>query len=179
MSTVINVRSDSEPSSQPKGRCLWLRSRGDLLKTASGDLVRGLYKVRAEAPIDLVWAFHAITKAGYTYMPHTSIGGDITFSTKCSLWKLRLLWNTLNKDLHVMIETLNFANEYTGDRYFTKYWDAKTSEKKEDLAYYNSDNSDSEEEDEEFACKFCECDPNQEDHLEDCEALQPVKEYVN
>ena len=147
MSTVINVSSDSMPStppSRPTGRCMWLRSRGDLSKTVSGDLVRGLYKVRAEAPIDLVWAFHALTKAGYTYKPHDSIGDVITFSTRCSLWKLRLLWNTMHKDLHVMIESLDFANDYTGDRYFTKYWDAKTAEKKEDLAYYNSENSDSE-----------------------------------
>ena len=76
-----------------------------------------------------------------------------------------------------MIETLDFANEYTGERYFTKYWDAKTSEKKADLAYYNSDNSDSEDEEEDSLCKYCECDPNQEDHLEDCESLQCNKDH--
>jgi hypothetical protein len=85
----------------------------------------------------------------------------------------------MDKNLRVMIETLNFVNDYTGERYFRKYWDANTDEKKDDLAYYNSDNSDSEEENEEEAneeeqepnCLYCACDPDQEDHLSDCKSL--------
>ena len=149
---MINVMSDSEPSNNAsqstpsvKNRVLLIKSRDELENAISANKVRGLYKVRAEAPIDLVWAFHALTKAGYTYEPIDSRDGAILFSTRCSIWKLRLLWNTMNKDLHVMIESLDFANDYTGERYFTKYWDANTSEKKEHLAYYNSDNSDSED----------------------------------
>ena len=66
-----------------------------------------------------------------------------------------------------MIETLNFVNDYTGERYFRKYWDANTDEKKDDLAYYNSDNSDSEED--EPDCKYCQSNPSEEGHDEDCE----------
>jgi len=76
----------------------------------------------------------------------------------------------MNKNLHVMIETLNFVKDYTGERYFRKYWDANTDEKKDHLAYYNSDNSDSEEE--EPDCKYCQSNPSEEGHDEDCELLR-------
>jgi hypothetical protein len=131
------------------------------------------YRVRVETPDDSKWAFAAITNVGRKYKIQDSTDDTITFTSSVTIWRLRLLWNTANKNLRVMIETLNFVNDYTGERYFRKYYDANTDEKKDDLAYYNSDNSDSEEEEEEQEpnCLYCDCDPNQEDHLSDCKSL--------
>jgi hypothetical protein len=36
-----------------------------------------------------------------------------------------------------MIETLNYIDDYTGDRYFTRYWDDKERDGDDD--YYCSD----------------------------------------
>lgn len=171
----MNLNNIKETATKRKTRVV--RSRSERSTLTPHDKVKYVYEVRAEAKVDLVWAFAAITDDGYSYTPKCTPDGRIIFSTKCPIENLREIWNDVNKDLHVMIETLDFANEYTGERYFTKYWDAKTSEKKADLAYYNSDNSDSEDEEEDALCKYCECDPNQEDHLEDCESLQCNKDH--
>jgi hypothetical protein len=115
-----------------------IRSRNDS-KTLSDEKFKYVYEVRAEAPIDLVWAFYAITEAGYSYTPKTATDGRIIFSTKAHISDLREAWNEQKKDLHVMIETLNYVDDYTGERYFIRYWDAK---KNDDDDYYCSDSED-------------------------------------
>jgi hypothetical protein len=161
---------------------LLLNSRDALNNTLSSGhryttkiLVR--YRVRVETPNDSVWAFAAITNVGRKYKLESSTHDTITFTSGVTIWQLRRLWNKMNKNLRVMIETLNFVKDYTGERYFRKYWDANTDEKKDHLAYYNSDNSDSEEEEEEEEeqepnCLYCAYDPSQEDHLSDCKSLR-------
>jgi len=176
----INANQSSEQTVAPGNvRKLLLNSRRALDNAVSGDKVRVRYKVRVETPDDSTWAFAAITNAGREYKLEGFTHDTFTFTSAVTIWRLRLLWNTIDKDLRVMIETLNIVNDYTGERYFRKYWDANTSDKKDDLAYYNSDNSDSEEENEEEAneeeqepnCLYCACDPDQEDHLSDCKSL--------
>ena len=110
-----------------------IRSRSERSTLTPDDKVRYVYEVRAEAKVDLVWAFAAIHDDGYSYTPKCTPDGRIIFSTKCSIEQIRELWSDLNKDLHVMIESLNYADDYDGDRYFTKYWDAE--KKKDDYAY--------------------------------------------
>jgi hypothetical protein len=181
MSTAINVSTDSAPPRPSQVRKLLLNSRRALDTTMSSDdkyttkiLVR--YRARIETPNDSIWAFAAIRNAGRKYKLEHSTDDTITFTSGVTIWQLRRLWNKMNKNLRVMIETLNFVNDYTGERYFRKYYDANTDEKKDHLAYYNSDNSDSEEEEEEEEeqepnCLYCACDPSQEDHLSDCKSL--------
>ena len=169
--------SASQPSNVRK---LLLNSRRALDNMMPGDKIWVRYKVRVETPDDSTWAFAAITNARCKYKLEYSTDDTITFSTRVAIWGLRRLWNKMDKNLRVMIETLNFVNDYTGERYFRKYWDANTSDQKDDLAYYNSDSEEEEEEEEEEAneeeqepnCLYCECDPNQEDHLSDCKTLQ-------
>lgn len=166
----VNTNQSSEQAIGPNAvRKLLLNSRRALDNTVSGDIIRVRYRVRVEAPLDALWAFAAITDSGRKYKLEHSTHDTITFSSGSSIWMIRRLWNKANKDLHVMIETLNFVNDYTGERYFRKYWDANTEEKKDDLAYYNSDNSDSEEEPD---CKYCQSNPSEEGHDEDCEIVE-------
>ena len=173
LENTMSSTSTSQPSNVRK---LLLNSRRALDNAVSGDKVRVRYKVRVETPDDSTWAFAAITNAGREYKLEGFTHDTFTFTSAVTIWRLRLLWNTIDKDLRVMIETLNFVKDYTGERYFRKYYDANTDEKKDDLAYYNSDNSDSEEEEEEEEeqepnCLYCACDPSQEDHLSDCKSL--------
>jgi hypothetical protein len=116
-----------------------IRSRGDT-NGFEAKKVKYIYRVRVEAPVDLVWAFYAITDAGYSYTPKCSADGQIIFSTKCSIDELRFLWDDLKKDLHVMIETLDYVDDYTGERYFTKYMDY--NDDKNSVDYYCSEEED-------------------------------------
>ena len=115
-----------------------IRSRSDE-KGRSNEKIKYVYKVHAEAPIDLVWAFYAITEAGYSYTPKPSNDGNIVFSSKCDISELRYLWNDQKKDLHVMIESLDYVDDYTGDRYFTRYWDDKERDGDDDYYYSDSE----------------------------------------
>jgi len=170
MSTAINSSSVPAPSSNTPRKTRVARSRRELKALGLDAKIKYIYKVKAEAPMDLVWAFHTITEYGYSYKPRPSNDGTIIFSTKVDIEDLREMWDAEKKDLHVMIESLNYVDDYTGDRYFTKYWDANYDD---DVEYYCSDSEDYEDDyEEEPRCKFCECDPNEEDHLEDCESLQ-------
>lgn len=146
----VNANQSSEQGR--KSGWLLLNSRRALDNTVAGDIIRVRYRVRVETPDDSKWAFAAITDSGRKYKLEYSTDKTITFTSGSSIWMIRRLWNKANKNLNVMIETLNFVNDYTGKRYFRKYWDANTDEKKDDLAYYNSDNSDSEED--EPDCKY-------------------------
>jgi len=129
--TTINTLN-----SQTQRKTRIVRSRDERSHIVSDDKIRYVYEVRVEAQVDLVWAFAAIHNDGYSYTPQCTPDGRIIFSTICSIEQIRKLWNTLNKDLHVMIETLNYTDDYDGDRYFIKYWDAK---KKDDDHAYISD----------------------------------------
>jgi len=102
--------------------------------------IKYVFMVRAEAPVDLVWAFHAITDAGYSYTPKCTTDGKIIFSTKCHITELREIWHEMEKDLHVMIETLDYVDDYTGERYFTKYIDY--NDDKDSVDYYCSEEED-------------------------------------
>ena len=164
----INANQSSEQTAAPTNvRKLLFNSRRALDNMMPGDKIWVRYKVRVETPDDSTWAFAAITNARCNYKLEYSTDDTITFTTRVAIWGLRRLWNKMDKNLNVMIETLNFVNDYTGERYFRKYWDANTDEKKDDLAYYNSDNSDSEED--EPDCKYCQSNPSEEGHDEDCE----------
>jgi len=102
--------------------------------------IKYVFRVHAEAPVDLVWAFHAITDAGYSYTPKCTSDGKIIFSTKCHITELREIWDEMEKDLHVMIETLDYVDDYTGERYFTKYMDY--NDDKDSVDYYCSEDED-------------------------------------
>ena len=95
-----------------------------------------MYKVRPEAPIDIIRAFAAMHEGGYSYhLKDNNVNdGTILFQTRCPIEDLREMWDEKNKDLHVMIQTLNYVKDYTGERYFTKY-----SYKKDDPAKYISE----------------------------------------
>jgi len=136
----MNSRNTRETPTIRKTRVIRSRSDG---KARSNKKYKYIYEVKAEAPVDLVWAFAAITDWGYSYKPKCTADGRIIFSTKAPISDLREAWNTQKKDLHMMIETLNYIDDYNGDRYFTKYSDAK--EDPEDYRAYYSDESDSED----------------------------------
>jgi hypothetical protein len=116
-----------------------IRSR-DETKGLEAKKIKYVYRVKAEAPVDLVWAFHAITDAGYSYTPKCTADGQIIFSTKCHITELREIWDDAKKDLHVMIETLDYVDDYTGDRYFVKYTDSNDDNMSVD--YYCSEEED-------------------------------------
>jgi len=132
MSSVAS--SSSQPS--PKPMTILIKARSTLKIISLENELRFMYKVRPEAPIDIAWAFAAIHEGGYSYhlKDNKKSDGAILFQTRCPIEDLREMWYEKHKDLHVMIETLNYAKDYTGERYFTKYW-----EQKDDLGKYISD----------------------------------------
>ena len=88
-----------------------------------------LFKVRAEVKSDAVSAFtvlcnphdpHASTKiCEASYWSDKSIEPVITFASTLSLDTIRIIWNTI-PDLHVMVESVNKLEEYTGERTYMK-----------------------------------------------------------
>jgi len=85
-----------------------------------------------------------------------------------------MIWHTLKKDLHVMVESVDYVEDYVGDRYFTKYWENPTDGSIADYLSDDEEEDDHEEDEQEQdpRCEFCDCEPSEEDHLEDCEALK-------
>jgi len=100
-----------------------IKSINDFEKSSNEDEIIYLYKVRFEAGIDIAYAFAAIHMAKYSYYlkDNNSNDGAIIFKTKCPIDELREIWDEMNKDLHVMIESLNYVNDYTGERYYCDY----------------------------------------------------------
>ena len=135
-SRMSSSMKSSSSQAKPKRPTLYIKARSQLrADIPTNAKVRYVYKVSAEAPIDIAWAFSALHEAGWSYRMRDDPNGILCFQTGCDIGELRELWDEKKKDLHVMIESLDYANEYTGDRYFTKYWDNK----EEPEAYYSED----------------------------------------
>ena len=141
-SNTMNANNTREtPTITRKTRVI--RSRNERSTLTPDDKVRYVYEVRAGAPLDFVWAFAAIHDDGYSYKAKIATDDRVIFSTKAPINEIRQAWNTQKKDLYVMIQTLNYVDDYTGYQYFTRYWDTKKDP--DDYRIYYSDDSDSED----------------------------------
>jgi hypothetical protein len=85
------------------------------------------YKFRAECRPDVC---KLIEKYGYVFEDITistarlATGGiipdvDVTFTSEATIEEIRAFMADVEEDAHVMIESLNYANVYTGERWFT------------------------------------------------------------
>ena len=128
----------SSSQTKPKRPTFYIKSRNQLnTPLPTNTKVRYVYKVRCEMSVDVAWAFSAIHEEGYSYRMRDDPSGNICFQTDVTIDEIRELWDEKNKDLHVMIESLNYSNDYSGERYFTRYSDEKN---KDDKYISDSDN---------------------------------------
>ena len=109
----------------PEGTTYTFKSRKDRKKNLRDYEVIFQYKARAEFMIDMNSAIAAMDDAGidYTFLRCTKADCHVYFETPYPIDVIRKLWYDANADLHYMIESLDFVDDYTGDRYFEKYID--------------------------------------------------------
>jgi len=128
----------------PEGTVYRFKSRKDRKMNLVDYEVIFQYKAIAECPIDINNAIAAMDDAGieYTILKCTTADCHIYFETPYPIDVIRKLWYDEKLDLHYMIESLDFADDYTGKRYFEKYIN---NPKK----YENYDSDDEEDDDDE------------------------------
>jgi hypothetical protein len=121
----------------PEGTIYRLKSRKDREKNLSGYEVIFQYKALAECTVDVNNAIAAMDDADidYTMLRCTTADCHVYFETPYPIGELRKLWYDENLDLHYMIESLDYADDYTGKRYFVKY-------QKDPKKYENYDSDD-------------------------------------
>jgi hypothetical protein len=117
------------------------KSRKDLKKDLQYYEVIFQYKALAECTVDVNNAIAIMDEADidYTLLRCTTADCHIYFETPYPIGELRKLWYDENLDLHYMIESLDYVDDYTGIRYFEKY---ENNPKK-----YENFNSDAEDDD--------------------------------
>jgi len=107
----------------PEGTVYRFKSRQDREMNLRGYEVVYRYKALAEAMVDVNNAIAAMDDAGidYTLLRCTTADCHIFFETPYPIDVIRKLWYDEKLDLHYMIESLDYVDDYTGERYFEKY----------------------------------------------------------
>lgn len=107
----------------PEGTTYTFKSRKDRYKNLRDYEVIFQYKALAECMADVNNACAAMDEAGidYTFLRCTKADCHMYFETPYPIDVIRKLWYDEKLDLHYMIESLDFVDDYSGDRYFEKY----------------------------------------------------------
>lgn len=120
---MSSILLSSDSMIVPEGTLYRFKSRKDRTKNLRDYEVIFQYKSRAECMADVNNACAAMDEVDieYTFLRCTKADCHIYFETPYPIDVIRKLWYDEKLDLHYMIESLDYADDYTGDRYFEKY----------------------------------------------------------
>jgi hypothetical protein len=127
----------------PEGTLYRFKSRKDRTKNLCDYEVIFQYKALAECMNDVNNAIAAMDDAGieYTFLRCTKANSHVYFETPYPIDVIRKLWHDEKMHLYCLVETLDYADDYTGVRYFEKFYN--------DPKKYENFDSDAEDDDDE------------------------------
>lgn len=103
----------------PEDQTILIKSKEDLYNYLPHKDVVFSYKARPECAADYMTALAVLHEHNIAYVPKQTTDASLYIETKCTIEDLRKIWTDANKDLHYIVETLNYSENFNGRRWYT------------------------------------------------------------